>query len=126
MANKIGGWTDFQQFMDDCCTKVNADPDLSGHGRWWRHMTYQTFVTDGKVKGQRVVAPGDPANSIMVHALLGDTPDFSPTGRFKRMPLGGPFFDDADILEIEDWIQRGCPETTDPVVKPGPVAKAGD
>ncbi|KRR19241.1 hypothetical protein CQ14_39315 [Bradyrhizobium lablabi] len=115
MANKINAWTDFQQFMDDCCQRLNVDPDVSGHGRWWRAMTYQVFVTEGKVKGQRIVLPGDPDNSIVLHALRGDTPDFSSTGRFRRMPLGGPFFDHADILEIEDWIRRGCPENPDPI-----------
>lgn len=51
MAGKITTYADFQNFMDACCTKVGADPDLSGHGRWWREMTHTTFVTDGKVRG---------------------------------------------------------------------------
>jgi len=53
MANVINSWVEFQKFLDDCCTRVGADPDFSGHGRWWRTMTYQKFVTDGTVKGER-------------------------------------------------------------------------
>ncbi len=114
MAGKINTYAEFQDFMDACCTKVSADPDLSGHGRWWRSMTHQKFVTDGKVKGERIVAVGDPDNSIVIHALRGDTPDFAEddSARFGRMPLGGTgFFDKADIDEIADWIKRGCPDT---------------
>ncbi|MDI3559051.1 hypothetical protein [Bradyrhizobium sp. Arg816] len=120
MAGKITTYADFQNFMDACCTKVGADPDLSGHGRWWRDMTHTTFVTDGTVKGQRVVVVGDPDNSIMIHALRGDTPDFDandPHARFGRMPLNAnSFFADADIDEIADWIQRGCLDGAAPSV----------
>jgi hypothetical protein len=110
MSNKINTWADFQTFMDDCCEKVNANPDLSAHGRWWRNMTYQQFITDGSVKGKRIVVVGDPAGSIMIHALQGDTPDFSAGGRYGRMPRNASgYFDQADIDEIKDWITRGCP-----------------
>ncbi|XUJ33556.1 hypothetical protein ACQ5SK_38455 [Bradyrhizobium japonicum] len=59
----------FPEFHGRLLHQGGADPDLSGHGRWWREMTHTTFVTDGKVKGQRVVVVGDPDNSIMIHAL---------------------------------------------------------
>jgi hypothetical protein len=110
MANAINTWAGFQDFMDECCRKVGADPDFSGHGRWWRQMTYDQFVTDGKVKGERIVVVGDPANSILIHSLRGDTPDFTDGGRYGRMPLNAVgYFDEADIDEIGDWIGRGCP-----------------
>jgi hypothetical protein len=113
MAGKINTYAQFQDFMDACCVKAGADPDSSGHGRWWRTMDYTTFTTNGTVKGQRVVAVGDPDNSIMIHALRGDTPDFddsNPDARFGRMPQNAnSFFDKADIDEIADWIKRGCP-----------------
>jgi hypothetical protein len=115
MANKINSYADFQKLMDDCCDKVGADPDVSGHGRWWRDMPYQEFMTTGVVKNERVVALGDPNNSIMIHALRGDTPDFTPTGRFKQMPKNGTgFFEATDIDEIADWIGRGCPDPSNP------------
>jgi hypothetical protein len=118
MAGKINTYAQFQDFMDACCVKAGADPDSAGHGRWWRTMDYNTFITDGKVKGERVVAVGDPDNSIMIHALRGDTPDFddnNPNARFGRMPQNAnAFFESTDIDEIADWIKRGCPNGQTP------------
>ncbi|MER8786158.1 hypothetical protein NKH60_34340 [Mesorhizobium sp. M1006] len=117
MANAINSWAEFQKFLDDCCTRVGAEPDFSGHGRWWQTMTYQKFVTDGSVKGERIVVVGDPNNSTLIHALQGDTPAFSKGGKYGRMPLsisGDDFgyFNQDEIDEIKDWILRGCPEGT--------------
>lgn len=118
MVDKINTYAEFQDFMDVCCVKAGADPDISGHGRWWRVMDHNTFVTDGKVKGERIVVVGDPDNSIVIHALRGDTPDFDendPGARFGRMPQGAAsFFENADIDEIADWIRRGCPNGQTP------------
>lgn len=112
MAGKINTYGEFQDFMDACCVKVQADPDLSGHGRWWRQMDHKEFVTTGEVKHRRVVVVGDPDNSIVIQALRGVPPDFAddPGALFGRMPQNaGAFFDVADIDEIADWIKRGCP-----------------
>ena len=117
MAGKINSYKEFQDFMDACCTKEGADPDMSGHGRWWTAMTYQKFITDGKVKGQRIVIVGDPDNSVMIHALRGDPLDFTedPPSRFGRMPKNATaFFEKADIDEIADWIGRNCPDPSIP------------
>lgn len=114
MPNVINSWIDFQNFMDACCTKVGAKPDDSTHGRWWRMMDHNEFVTTGTVKGERIVKVGDPDNSIVIHALRGDTPDFDandPNALYGRMPLwANAYFDNADIDEIADWIKRGCPD----------------
>ncbi|ASP73854.1 hypothetical protein CDO28_20090 (plasmid) [Sinorhizobium meliloti] len=115
MANAINSWTEFQTFLDNCCMRVGAEPDFSGHGRWWREMSYQTFVSNGTVKGERIVMVGDPDNSILIHALQGDTPAFSKGGKYGRMPLStsgedSGYFTQAEIDEIKDWILRGCPE----------------
>ena len=92
MANKIKTYSDFQQFMDDCCTKANANPDGAPHRRWWRRMTYDSFIRDGTVLGLRIVAPGDPANSNMVKALEGDPPTISgPPLRRARYPTANFF-----------------------------------
>ena len=44
--------------------------------------------------------PGDSENSMVIKSLRGDPP-FN-TG--LRMPLGGPFYSDAQIQELADWI----------------------
>ncbi|MCK1564308.1 hypothetical protein IVB08_10090 [Bradyrhizobium sp. 173] len=112
MAGKINSYAAFQDFMDACCVKAQADPDLSGHGRWWRVMDHKEFVTTGEVKQRRVVVVGDPDNSVVIQALSGVPPDFAddPSALFGRMPQNaGAFFEPADIDEIADWIKRGCP-----------------
>ena len=107
MANKIKNWSDFQNFMDACCTKVGANPDNAPHKRWWRKMDCETFIASGTVLGLRIVAVGDPTASNLIKALQGDPP-FDPNGQFDQMPPGMPFIP-SDIDEIRDWIQRKCP-----------------
>lgn len=48
------------------------------------------------------VAPGDPANSYLIHKLEGTQSSGS------RMPLGGPFLDQATIDSVKEWIQAGA------------------
>jgi hypothetical protein len=48
------------------------------------------------------VAPGRPDDSYLVHKLEGR----SAVG--ARMPLGGPFLDEATIAVIREWIARGA------------------
>jgi len=50
------------------------------------------------------VRPGEPANSYLIHKLEGT---FGITG--QRMPLGGPFLDQATIDQIRSWIESGAP-----------------
>jgi hypothetical protein len=48
------------------------------------------------------VAPGRPDDSYLVHKIEGRAAVGS------RMPLGGPFLDDATIAVIREWIARGA------------------
>ncbi len=50
------------------------------------------------------VKPGDPANSYLIRKLEGTA---GITG--QRMPLGGPFLDQASIDKIKSWIASGAP-----------------
>lgn len=50
------------------------------------------------------VKPGEPNNSYVVHKLEGSA---GITG--SRMPLGGPFLDQATIDEVRAWIAGGAP-----------------
>jgi hypothetical protein len=50
------------------------------------------------------IKPGDPANSYLVHKIVG-APDIVGS----RMPLGGPFLDPATIDRIDAWIAAGAP-----------------
>lgn len=48
------------------------------------------------------VAPGRPDDSYLIHKLEGR----AAVG--ARMPLGGPFLDDATVAVIREWIARGA------------------
>src|SRR5262245_23397462 len=106
MAGRINSWTDFQDVMDEACTQVGAEPDDAPHGRWWRGMDYEKFMSDGEVYGERIVAPGDPDNSRLLQALEG-RPPFGPGQKYRRMPPRRPF-EQATIDEIRDWVARKC------------------
>ena len=46
----------------------------------------------------------DPANSYLIHKLEG-----AATITGSRMPLGGPFLDQATIDQVKSWIASGAP-----------------
>jgi uncharacterized protein (TIGR03118 family) len=49
------------------------------------------------------VAPGDAANSYLIHKLEG-----APGITGSRMPLNGPFLDQATIDQVKSWINAGA------------------
>jgi hypothetical protein len=49
------------------------------------------------------VRPGEPANSYLIHKLEGSAGIAG-----ARMPLGGPFLDQATTDEVESWIASGA------------------
>jgi len=59
-------------------------------------------VASRQSPGTLRVAPGRPDDSYLVHKIEGRAAVGS------RMPLGGPFLDDATIAVIRDWIARGA------------------
>ena len=87
------------------------------HGPFWNTLTYNEFVTgpvpvvkDSNGNQIPILSKGNGAQSNIVQALQG-TGMFDPvTGSFPRMPYGGPYFSNAQIQELSDWITAGCPE----------------
>jgi hypothetical protein len=49
------------------------------------------------------VKPGDPASSYLISKLEGVN-----IGNTNRMPLGGPFLDQATIDSVKVWIAQGA------------------
>ena len=49
------------------------------------------------------VAPNDPDNSYLVHKIEG-----RPGIVGGRMPLGGPFLDEATFAAVKSWIEGGA------------------
>lgn len=60
-------------------------------------------VPSGEVPSLQRVKPGDPDNSYLVQKIEGR----AAVG--ARMPLGGPYLDDATIGVIRTWIANGAP-----------------
>jgi len=60
-------------------------------------------VASAEVSSLQRVAPGRPDDSYLIHKLEGR----AAVG--ARMPLGGPYLDDATIAVIRQWIAAGAP-----------------
>jgi hypothetical protein len=60
-------------------------------------------ITSTEVPGQKRVAPGDAANSYVIHKLQGDAGIVA-----NRMPLGGPYLAQPTIDAIKQWINNGA------------------
>ncbi|MBV8370357.1 MAG: hypothetical protein JO036_15730 [Candidatus Eremiobacteraeota bacterium] len=88
------------------------------HKSFWSTLTYQQFtqgnvpgVTDDKNKPVRILVPGNSAGSALIQVLQGTGIADPKNGAFDQMPANGPpFFTDAQIKEIADWIDAGCPQ----------------
>lgn len=65
-------------------------------------------VASAEVSSLQRVAPGQPDDSYLVHKLEGR----AAVG--ARMPLGGPYLDDARIAAVRQWIAAGAPRETQP------------
>lgn len=61
-------------------------------------------VASAEVPSLQRVNPGSPDNSYLIRKLEGS----ATVG--ARMPLGGPFLDDATIAVIRQWIAAGAPQ----------------
>jgi hypothetical protein len=90
------------------------------HFEFWNTLSYTDFITatvpgvtvPGTSPPQTVpiLIKGDGKNSNIVQALAG-TGLFDPdAGSFPQMPYRGPYFSNAQIQELSDWIDSGCPE----------------
>lgn len=55
----------------------------------------------GKIRAEGVVVPKNPCESTIIKKLRG-------VGNGARMPKGGPYWSDADIQLVSDWIAEGA------------------
>jgi hypothetical protein len=98
--------------------------DIAGapHKDFWNTLSYNDFVngnvpnvTDPNTKQPiTILTKGNGAESNIVYALSGAAgtqwdPN-NPAG-FGQMPVGGPYFSCIQIVELADWITRGCPNS---------------
>jgi hypothetical protein len=111
----LNSFADVQKLIQDFIVANNITVGLPHYAFW--NTTYKEFVT-GNVPGVTdpqvpILTKGDGAHSNIIYALTGkaNTPwDPNDPNGYGRMPAGGPYFSDAQIGELSDWITAGCPE----------------
>ena len=80
----------------------SRNPRHSGKGRFW-NLSRDEFL-NGPIYGRKPIEPGKPQDSFLIKLLKG------PADGFTRMPPGGPYISDEDLVFIEQWIADGAPE----------------
>ncbi len=107
--NPIQNYDQLVKDLDWMVNQRGVNPAVAPHGVFWDAMTYQQFTTlpvPGVLPATRICIPGDAANSAIVQVLLG------PYKAFPQMPYRGPYFWQAWIDVIANWINSGCPNKT--------------
>lgn len=104
MISKAPGFGRVKEIL----TKATADgdPDHDGKGKFW-DVGRGDFIAL-KIYDVQLVVVGKPADSGLVKAIRGASPfDGRP---YARMPQGRAAVPEAQIVEIEQWIEAGCPD----------------
>jgi hypothetical protein len=110
----INSFDDVKTFINQILTANNEASGVprSPHHDFWSTLTYTQFtqgnvpnVTDDDGNQVRILIPQNSAGSTIIQVLNGTSTVFD------QMPANGPpFFTAAQIKELADWIDAGCPE----------------
>lgn len=84
-------------------------PDLSGHGPLFSWTTKAALLA-AVGHGNQLIQPDVIGNGKGNLAHLVIVLRTGLKGPATRMPEGGPYVPDAQIQEIENWINDGCPD----------------
>jgi len=88
----------------------NDNPaDLSGHGPTFSWAT-KLEILAAVGHGARLIQPEMIGNGKGSQANLIIDLRTGLKGPGNRMPKGGPYIPEAQVKEIEDWINAGCPD----------------
>lgn len=101
--------------LTDWETDNGAPPDLSGHdiaGHPPMRWTTAAELRAAWGKNVQLIQPGVVGNGHGAEANLIVDLKTGLNGK-PRMPIGGPYVADAEIQEIVDWIDAGCPDDQD-------------
>ncbi len=88
------------------CTSCHSDAGARFNGLSLQTNAYENLVNAAarQRSGATRVIPGDPGNSYLIQKLEGRS---GITG--VRMPLGGPYLSEGQLLVIRRWIAIGAP-----------------
>lgn len=120
MALALADFAAVQTFFNNFIASNNIDITGAPHGAFW-NTSYNNFVK-GNVPGVvdpnsnqpiPILSKSDGAHSNIIYALSempGTLWDPNNPAGFGQMPAGGPYFSTAQIQELGDWINAGCPQ----------------
>ena len=117
----LNSFSDVQAFFNDFIQANGVSIATARHGAFWQQVpgdveASRDFFVNGNVPvvfngNVKILVKGNGADSNIIHILKGEPP-FGPA---LRMPLGGPFYSDAQIQELADWIDGLETDESDPV-----------
>ncbi len=125
MNNKINSYADVKKLFDNFVQQSQIPIGSAPHHDFWNQMSYEEFkngdVPDifdpdtNQPLNLKILVVGKSSESNIILALRGSGPLFNPTdGSIGPMPPGGPMLPPEQIAELADWIDRGCPNGTQP------------
>ena len=100
--------TDLLPFFQNICANPECHGGLAGNLDLTAGHEYTSLVGVGALEcngARKYVDPGHPEASYVVDKLRGSICACSG----ERMPLGGPYFTDAQIALFISWIAEGAP-----------------
>jgi hypothetical protein len=123
----LNSFKDVQDMLNTFVTSQGVPVSGAPHADFWNSMTYAQFTTgnvpgvtdpNDPTKALPILKKGDSKNSNLVLALSGAVGTlFDPshdggdaTGIGPMPPFPPPALPPAQIKDLADWIDRGCPE----------------
>ena len=98
-------WPRVKELLDGILyrwTERHGEPALGIHDYYWNSPEH---LANNKPYGRQLIEPGKPGRETYLVIFLR-----TGIGTIPRMPRGGPFLKEEEVLEIERWIDAGMPE----------------
>ncbi len=105
MSEDVVKWSRVKELLDGIMHRWEArhGPPAPGiHDYYWNSPQE---LARNKPYGRQLIEPGKPGRETYLVIFLRQGLRSIP-----RMPRGGPFLSEEEILEIEGWIDAGMPE----------------
>jgi cytochrome c len=103
-----------QEVLDLDCASCHSGADASAGLRLDAQHAYAALLDQKSTQASkmRLVAPGEPKDSYLLHKMRGTHLDVG--GHGDRMPIEGSWgvhgsLSDAEVLRVEKWISNGAP-----------------
>ena len=105
MSEGESRWPRVQEILAGIMNRWETNKGRKGlpgiHGFYWE--TPEELANDSSM-GMKFIEPGVPAKETALVSSLRQG-----LGSIPKMPMGGPYLMEEDILEVERWIDSGMP-----------------